>query len=449
MLKNPGDIITGKADSYQIIERIGAGGMGAAFRAKATGTGDWVVVKQLLGPQAIGREFDYEYQKKSFRREAQILMANRNPGIVRGFELIEADEDELFFVMEAINGRDLGQELEEYRRANNEQPFGEEIVIPIGIETCNVIHYLHSLPGQIIYRDLKPENILWDSVHQQIRLIDFGTARFAEKTRKVTVNLGTEGYAPPELYDRNADVDFRSDVFTIGATLYHLLTGEPWEDPRYPTPSHFRGYEPIISHELRQIVLRAMARQPRERYPTAAAMKADLEALLPGEDEEAPITAPLPARPRNYYPILSCFCTKCGNTPRSDTAIYCNRCGRNGGLFHAVVLKVMPSNPAISPMELFLQGNKSLLGRTDPESGIFPDVDLARFDDGQFVSRRHAIIERKGTEFFLKALQTVNPSKVDGFEVSSNTTVKLNPGARLELADLVANFLIVPCVEKV
>jgi serine/threonine-protein kinase len=86
---------------------------------------------------------------------------------------------------------------------------------------------------------------MWDSNAQVCKLIDFGTARFSNKSRKVTQGLGTEGYAPPELYSTRADVTFSADMFTVGAVMYELLTGESPEPKS--TPRDFRGYDPGIN----------------------------------------------------------------------------------------------------------------------------------------------------------------------------------------------------------
>jgi serine/threonine-protein kinase len=281
---------------------------------------------------------------------------------------------------------------------------------------------------------------MWDSRAQTCKLVDFGTARFSAKSRKVTQGLGTEGYAPPELYSTRADVTFSADVFTIGAVMYELLTGESPEPKS--TPRDFRGYDPRIPDGLKTIVLTALQLDPLRRIQTAGEMGQALQQL--GLDAPGPsLTAVGASRPTNLHPLLSCFCPSCGAVPRSDRALYCGRCRAP---IHTVMLRVLSKNSP--PTLLYLQKEEALLGRTDPDTGIFPDVDLSRFDTGRYVSRRHATIRRDGTQFYLTPHQTLNPTRVDGFVVAAGTTVPLKDGARLEFADLVSNFVLRPVVQK-
>jgi serine/threonine-protein kinase len=437
MLLKPGEHLQGAQSSYEMIEVIGQGAYGTVFRAR-DGEGNFVVVKQLYDTGS-GTPEDFEYQRKLFHREAEILTSVNHPKIVHGIELIERDPD-LFFAMELVQGQSLRKVFDDWRASHNNQPFPAETAVAVGIEICEALHYVHTLPGQIIYRDLKPENVMWDSVAQTCKLIDFGTARFSARSKKVTQGLGTEGYAPPELYSTRADVTFSADVFTVGAVLYEILTGESPEPKT--TPHDFRGYDPQIPSGLRAIVLTALQLDPLKRQQTAAEMGDQLRSL--GLDAAGPsLEAVGASRPVNLHPLLSCFCPQCGATPRTDRALYCGKCRAP---IHTVMLRVLPKNAP--PTLLYLQKEESQLGRTDPDTGIFPDVDLSRFDTGRYVSRQHAAIKREGTQFYLTAQQTLNPTRIDGYLVSPGATVPLQNGARLEFADLVSNFVIRPVVQK-
>jgi len=441
MLLKPGESLGGRDASYEIVEILGQGSYGTVFRARDENA-NFVVIKQFFDTGSASPE-DFAYQRKLFWREAEILSQISNPKIVRFIERLPDEsemplEGDLFLVMELVQGQTLRKVFEDYRLANNNQPLPAENVVAVGIELCEALDYLHSLPGQIIYRDLKPENVMWDSVAQKCKLIDFGTARFSDQSKRATQGLGTEGYAPPELYSSRAELGFYTDTYTLGALLYELLTGET-PDPK-ATPTHFRGFDSQIPASLQAVIFHSLQLEPSNRYPTAGAMKEALEnlALAPEEPALESVGAP---RATNLHPLLSCFCPNCGSAPRTDKAIYCGQCR---GLIHTVMLRVLPRNAP--PALLYLQKSESLLGRTDPDGGVFPDADLSRFDAGRFVSRRHATIKRDGVQFFLTAHKTLNPTRMGGFVVAQDATVPLENEARLEFADLICNFVVRPVV---
>jgi eukaryotic-like serine/threonine-protein kinase len=440
MLLKPGEHLQGERSSYEMIEVLGAGTYGTVFRARDA-EGNFVVVKQLYDTGSASQA-DFGYQRKLFRREAEILTGVNHPKIVRGYELIDHDPD-LFFVMELVQGSSLRKVFDDWRINHNNQPFPAAAVVAVGMQICEALHYVHTLPGQIIYRDLKPENVMWDAQDQVCKLIDFGTARFSAQNKRVTQGLGTEGYAPPELYSTRGEVTFSADVFTVGAVLYELLSGETPEPKS--TPRDFRGYDPQIPDALKTIVLTSLQLDPLRRQQSADLMRSQLEQVantLGVEAHEPALEAVGAPRAKNLHPLLSCFCPHCGATPRSERALFCGKCRAP---IHTVMLRVLPRNAP--PTLLYLQKEASLLGRTDPDTGIFPDVDLSRFDAGRYVSRKHATIKREGTQFFLTAHQTLNPTRIDGYAVATETTVPLQPDSRLEFADLICNFLIRPAAQ--
>ena len=441
MLLKPGESLQGRDASYEIVEILGQGSYGTVFRARDQDA-NFVVIKQFFDTGSASKE-DFAYQRKLFWREAEILSQINNPKIVRFIERLPDESEmpadgDLFLVMELVQGQTLRKVFDEWRASHNNQPFPAENVVAVGMELCESLGYLHSLPGQIIYRDLKPENVMWDSVGQKCKLIDFGTARFSDQSKRATQGLGTEGYAPPELYSSRAELGFYTDTYTIGALMYELLTGDT-PDPKV-TPSHFRGYDSAIPAGLQAVVIKALQLDTANRYPTAGAMHEALETLHLAPEEPALESVGAP-RATNLHPLLSCFCPNCGAVPRTDKAIYCGKCR---GLIHTVMLRVLPKNAP--PALLYLQKSESLLGRTDPDGSVFPDVDLSRFDAGRFVSRRHATIKRDGVKFFLTAHKTLNPTRLGGFAVAEGATVPLDNEARLEFADLVCNFVVRPVV---
>jgi serine/threonine-protein kinase len=192
-------------------------------------------------------------------------------------------------------------------------------------------------------------------------------------------------------------------------------------------------------------VLQSLQLDPLRRQQSAQQFGDELNRAMGslGLDHGEPALEAVGApRAKNLHPLLSCFCPSCGAAPRSERALFCGKCRAP---IHTVMLRVLPRNAP--PTLLYLQKESSSLGRTDPDTGIFPDVDLSRFDAGRYVSRRHATIRREGTQFFLTAHKTLNPTRVDGYAVATDATVPLAPNARLEFADLVCNFLIRPAAQ--
>ncbi len=431
MLLRPGEIIKGTTN-YHINREITRSSFGAIFDGRDD-TGRQVVVKQLINLATDHQEF--RGQVNYFKREGEILLNYRHPKVVEGYDYIEKEEDgEYIIVMEKIHGSTLASLLAKYREENQGQPLPEKMVISIGIEICEVLNYLHTLPGQIIYRDMKPENVMWDSVKKTIKLIDFGTARFGDRTKKVTLCYGTDGYAPPELYDKKKDVSFYSDVYATGATLYELLTGSM--PAPYKTPDSFQGYDHLINPRLKEIITRAMDQNPEKRYQTALAMKEDLEKIFDGRPEIDTVQT------ENPYPAGSCFCPKCGISPRNNKMTFCTK---DGEKLHTVLLQIaFPGEPV---MELPVINEISLMGRLDEEGGIFPDIDISKFDRGRFASRRHGWIEKKGNLFYIKINpDNTNTTFLNEKPLSPGKYIPLKNGNKLRFGNLEIIFVTRPVI---
>lgn len=165
--------------------------------------------------------------------------------------------------MDYIEGNSLNRALEEY----GAQP--QEFVIKWAKQLCDVLGYLHSRQPPIIYRDMKPANIMLKP-DGNVTLIDFGTAReFKAKNLADTTCLGTVGYAAPEQFGGMGQTDARTDIYCLGATLYHLVTGcNPSEPPYEMKP--IRQINPGLSGGLERIILKCTQRNPADRYQSAA-----------------------------------------------------------------------------------------------------------------------------------------------------------------------------------
>ncbi len=437
MILRENDILCHGDKRYQIQGKIGSEStFGAVFKALDQDATP-VVVKQLLGKDAIVREtgLNYDYTRQTFERESRILLSHNHPHIVKGLDFFE-QEGSLFLVMEFINGQDLDQAL--IRRLEEKgEPFAQAEAVAIGIALCNVIHAIHQLPGQVLYRDLKPRNVMWDAKSRVIKIIDFGTARFMEQDQHPTQALGTPGYAPPELYVTNQPLSFAADVYTIGATLFELVTGEMPE--ALMTPATFHGFESGLDPQFREIIRKSMAQNARQRYQTAAEMGKAL-AQLAG----ATTRLDLKVDARNPYPYLSCLCIDCGAQPRDSRSLFCNACG---GKIHVMLLRIKPARPELEGMDLFLDKAENLIGRTDMDEQIYPDIDLARYDPDCYVSRRHCILRREATRFLLEPLQTTNTTAINGVPLRAHRAVGIVPGTEIQLANLTVTFICKPCLE--
>src|SRR5258708_28818117 len=188
--------------------------------------------------------------------------------------------------MKFIPGSDLSSRLR-----NEPGGFIDELTVTEwGIQVADVLPYLHTRPQAIIYRDLKPANLMIDSNSNRIMLIDFGIARWVNKKEKGVTAVGTMGYAPPELFSGQADA--RVDIYSLGATMFHLLTGsDPQDNPllifdftKNPRP---RQINPALSSEMERLLIRTVEYKPEHRFQTGAelrdALASHLEKLRSGQ----------------------------------------------------------------------------------------------------------------------------------------------------------------------
>lgn len=212
---------------------------------------------------------DFEVVKQGLVAETDILKKLSHPNLPSIIDVIDTDES-FIIIMDYIQGNSLNKALEEY----GAQP--QENVIAWAKQLCDVLGYLHSRTPAIIYRDMKPANIMLKP-DGNVTLIDFGTAReYKEKNLADTTCLGTVGYAAPEQFGGMGQTDARTDIYCLGATLYHLVTGKnPCEPPYEIRP--IREINPSLSSGLERIILKCTQRDPNDRYQSAAELMYALE----------------------------------------------------------------------------------------------------------------------------------------------------------------------------
>ena len=188
---------------------------------------------------------DYDVVRQGLIAETDILKRLNHPHLPSIIDVIDRD-DTFLIVMDYIEGKSLDHWL----KKDGAQP--QEKVVEWAKQICDVLGYLHSRKPPIIYRDLKPANVMLKP-DGQIMIIDFGTAReFKETSIEDTSCLGTQGYAAPEQYGGHGQTDARTDIYTLGATMYHLLTGHNPSLPPYEMYP-IRRWNPALSSGLEKI----------------------------------------------------------------------------------------------------------------------------------------------------------------------------------------------------
>ena len=211
---------------YEIVRKIGGGGMGAVYLANDQNLGGVLrAVKEMV--QSYIEEEQQDKAINDFKRESMLLTSLEHSSIPTIYDyFFDEKEGRFYLVMKYISGGDLAGRL----RAAPEGRIDEKLVVEWGIQIADVLDYLHSRQPPIVYRDLKPANVMIDGNSDRIMLIDFGIARWVNKEEKGVTAVGTMGYAPPELFSGN--VEPRSDIYSLGSTMFHLLTGaDPQSNP--------------------------------------------------------------------------------------------------------------------------------------------------------------------------------------------------------------------------
>jgi serine/threonine protein kinase len=288
-------------DRYLILGILGTGGMSSVYKGRDLhfpNVTKLVAVKEMINLAADPTM--YEMVVRNFEREADLLATLSHPAIPRIYDYF-THEANSYLVMEFIEGKDLEAILRE-----SEEPIPEDQVLRWAIELCEVLSYLHGhQPQPVVFRDIKPSNVMVDH-HGHIRLIDFGIARVFAPGQKGTM-IGTEGYSPPEQYRGEASPV--GDIYALGATLHHLLTRR---DPRAEAPFSFserpiREINPKVTPEAEAVVTAALAYDPKDRFPSAEAMRQALIAAArkTGVLVSAPATAV--SRPHNEVQELWSF----------------------------------------------------------------------------------------------------------------------------------------------
>lgn len=255
-----GTVIDGK---YEILKEIGRGGMSVVYLAMDKRLNKQWAVKEI---RKKGSGKNDEIVVNSLLAEANLMKRLDHPSLPRIVDIID-NGITIYVVMDYIEGESLDKILNEYGAQS------EEMVIGWAKQLCDALSYLHSQKPPIIYRDMKPANVMLKP-EGNIKIIDFGIAReYKEQNLADTTVLGTKGYAPPEQY--SGQTDSRSDIFALGMTMHHLLTGI---DPRNGEPyAPVRQWNPELSEGIEIIIDKCVEPAAENRYQSCADLLYDLE----------------------------------------------------------------------------------------------------------------------------------------------------------------------------
>lgn len=285
--------------AFLLVERLGAGGMGAVYRGMDPALGRFVAIKVMkreLGddPELVER----------FLREARAAAALNHPNIVQIYSCGQ-EAGQPYIVMELVSGGRLDQMMEGGKKVDEARLLEISLDVAEGLKAANEAGLVHG--------DIKPANILLDK-SGRARIVDFGLATFVDRQQEQSGVWGTPYYISPERV-RGGKADHRSDIYSLGATMFHALAGQPPFEGKTATevvvarlkrpPPNIREIDPNITPETAELIERMMAPDPVLRYPTSASLLADMRrALAAAKAKKSATTAKKKKREYSHYIVL-------------------------------------------------------------------------------------------------------------------------------------------------
>ncbi len=398
---------------YDLTQELGKGGMATVYKAYQPKLERWVAVK-VLEPAYITDDSDVLAR---FRREAKAIAALRHPNILTVYDYGE-EEGLAYIVMEFVERGTLKDRLKG-------EPFEPQRAVGLAIGVGRALAFAHE--QGIIHRDVKPANILLPRENWPL-LADFGLVKLQQARRALTqagMILGTPDYTSPE-QALGETADHRADIYALGVVLYEMVTGQlPFKTEKAfdvllmhinEPPPKPHELVPGITEIVEDIILKALAKAPAERFPDMQDMVTSLEAAWD--------TFQLPV---HMAP------------PQADDTIH-----------HATVqidsVQSVLEGPrfvvaATGSLLLIPQKDDVLIGRADPRGKVVPDIDLALYGGGTAgVSRQHARLLREGDNWVIEDLHSTNGTFVNDERVSPSKPIPLNDGDSVRCGQLVLTF---------
>lgn len=285
---SPGSVIEGK---YRIVKVIGTGGMSTVYLAMHEQLHEKRAVKEIR----YGGDNLQELEWQRLIAEIHILKKLKHPSLPTIMDVIQKGKN-ILVVMEYIEGITLQEKIQK------EGVMSEKEGRAVARQLVGVLRYLHNREPPVVHRDIKPSNLMLREDGSLV-LLDFGTAREGRGGRsRDTICLGTRGYAAPEQYRSDAQTDERTDIYCVGTTLYHLLTGKSPAEPPYKMYS-IRRWNSQLSEGFEKIILKCTRENPKERYQNCDVLLADLMQLEKKEE----LMSRVYRKRKKYFPIILAF----------------------------------------------------------------------------------------------------------------------------------------------
>ena len=385
---------------YKLVDERGSGSMATVYIGRDLESNRLFAVK-VLSRQAAA---DHELVER-FKREFELLSRLSGPHVVSPVDFGE-DKGALFIVMDYVDGHNLKHAV----LTGGPLPIARAIDV-----TQQAAAGVAAAAAQgIVHRDVKPQNLLL-AVDNTVKLTDFGLAR-SHESADITVTgffVGTPFYVAPEQVENSRRVDTRADLYSLGCVFFELLTGRVPYDGEHawdvvmqhlnaPIPSA-RALRPELPPEYDAFFQRALAKLPAERIPTPHAFVEALDLL------------PVPGRP-----------SAAAASKTEEGA--------------AALVPIAPAGGA----PLLLLAPDLIVGRSDPQRGVHPDVDLLPLDPQQTVSRRHARITRRAGRFYIEDLGAFNRTRVNGAPLAPHEETELHANDALRFGNVELRFEMRP-----
>lgn len=285
-----------RLENYEILAKIGKGAMGAVYKARQMSLNRLVALK-ILPPHLAA---DKAYISR-FLREAQVAAKLKHENTIYVIDVGES-KGVYYFAMEYVDGKTVKEMIQEG------EVFDERRTVEVALQVARALE--HASSSGIVHRDIKPGNIMITKQEGMVKLCDFGLAKelgFGASATSPGAVAGTPYYISPEQI-KNEPVDARTDIYSLGATMYHIVTGSvPFSGRSAPivmakhlheSPIPPRRLNPKISRELEAVILKCMSKNPKDRFQTPGELLAALQRLLTAPKTRPVVKLPRPVRRR-------------------------------------------------------------------------------------------------------------------------------------------------------